>query len=167
MNIFIDTEWFHTQKIFLIGYAYNLKIKGQLYDKQLTKKNFLNLIKPVKESNGYIFFYGPDIGMLEKNFNIDIRNNYKCCNILKLFKRNLKLKSYKLAYIEKIYGLNRSMPEYKTNIFRMIRDWNNPKYRQRALIYNYEDVINLIKVFRFILKKHNISLEKINDCILK
>ncbi len=166
MDIYIDCEWFHTQKMFLLGYAYNLRVAGQLYGRKLNKTNINKILKSVKQTDGYIFFYGPDIGMIEKCFNLELRNNYKCCNLLKVFQRNIQSKSYKLAYFEKKCGLVRSMPQYKTNIFRMIRDWNNPKYRQRALIYNQEDVINLIKVKRILCKNHKIGKNKINQCLL-
>ena len=36
--------------------------------------------------DGYIYFYGPDIGMLEKFTRLDIRNNYRCINLLKVFR---------------------------------------------------------------------------------
>ena len=43
--------------------------------------------------------------MLEKNFNLDLRNNYNCCNLLKVFIRNIKSKSYKLAYLVSVHNV--------------------------------------------------------------
>jgi len=99
-DIFFDAEWFFNQKIFLIGYAYNLKKFGQLYDRSLTKSKFLDLLKPV---DGFIYFYGPDIGMFEKYFKIDIRHKYKCVNLMPIFNQltpdhveNHKLATYQI-----------------------------------------------------------------------
>ena len=98
MDIYIDAEWFHNQKIFLLGYGYNLRKTGRLYGRNLTKNNIIKILKPVRDSGGNIFFYGPDIVMMEKNFNLNIRENYRCCNLLKVFQRYVPSKSYKLAH---------------------------------------------------------------------
>ena len=140
-NIYIDGEWFANQTIFLIGYSYNSKEFGQLYGSRLTKASFLKILEPV---NGFIFFYGPDIGMLEKFFDIDIRHNYKCINLLPLFKHLIpELPSYKLAFLEKLFGIKRTTFKYKQNIRELEKDWLNPRKRKLALQYNKEDVIFL------------------------
>ncbi len=158
-NLYIDLEWNRDQKIFLICYKHSYSKIKQLYGKQITKKNVLKMLKPV---TGYIFFYGPDIGMLEKTYKINIRTNYRCLNLYPLARRAFpNLKNYKLATIEKYLKIKRSQPEYKTNIFRMINDWNNPKKRDRALEYNKEDVANLvivkIAIFKALPKNTNFN----------
>ncbi len=165
MDLYLDCEWFANQKLFLIGYAYNISTKKQLYDNTLTKENVLEMLEPV---NGFIYFYGPDIAMIEKNFCIDIRNNYKCVNLIRVFKTyNPNLRSYKLASLEKHYGIIRDTQEYKSNIFRMIRDWFNPKKRKRALKYNEEDVLNLIRVKRNFFREENVKISDLKRMILK
>jgi TRAP-type mannitol/chloroaromatic compound transport system permease small subunit len=61
-NLYLDLEWFLNQNVFLIGYAYSLSEYGQLHDETLTVDNLEKILHPV---NGYLFFYGHDIKMLE------------------------------------------------------------------------------------------------------
>ncbi len=164
-NIFFDCKWFPNQKIFIIGYAYNLNSFGQLYDSSITKKNFINLLKPV---NGYIFFYGPDIGILEKFFLMDIRHNYNCVNLMPIFSQFTPLlNSHRLCDLEKTFGLKRSSAQYKKNIRLLIEDWKNPDGKKNALKYNQEDVLNLIRLKNIIFKNCNIPKYILPDYMLK
>lgn len=161
MDIYIDLEWFLNQKIFLVGYSYNLRNKGQLYGDTLTKSNVLNLFKGVD----HIYFYGPDIAMLEKFYKVDIRSKYKCINLLKCFRTyGPKMKSYKLCEMEKKFGIIRETMQYKSNIFTMLKDWYNPKKRRLCLKYNMEDVINMMKVKKLVFSKYKITTRKILAC---
>jgi len=164
-NLFIDCEWFLNQKIFLIGYAYAIKDFGQLYDRSLTKANFYKILKPV---DGYIFFYGPDIAMVEKYFNIDLRHNYKCINLIRIFRNFEKgLDSYKLSEMEKHYGIERSTSIYKTDIFKLFYDWYDPVKKHIALQYNKEDVLNLIRVKHKVFSAHQITPAKLKNYLLQ
>ena len=62
-ELYIDAEWFITQKMYLIGYAYNMSQYGQLWGKALNARNIKKMLKGVER----IYFYGPDIGMLENS----------------------------------------------------------------------------------------------------
>lgn len=105
INLYIDCEWFTNQKIFLLGYAYSIANHGQLYESTLTLDNLIKILKP---ANGYLFFYGPDIAMLEKHFHVDIRHHCPCVNLLRVFKEYLPgMNSYKLSYLEHYYGIDR------------------------------------------------------------
>jgi len=164
MEIYIDVEWTLDQDVFLIGYAYTLRKKGQLYGKSLTKKNFLTLLEGVE----FIFIYGPDIGMLEKYFSIDIRQEYKCINLLKIFRRYIPgLKSYKLAALEEMFGIKRTTKQYKQNIFTLFKDWRNPSKRRLCLKYNMEDVINLLIIKKKAFTKYNITRSQYSRSLLR
>jgi len=164
-NLFIDGEWFLNQKIFLIGFGYDLKNVGQIYGKRVDCKHFIDILKPV---DGFIFFYGPDIGMIEKNFNIDIRHKYKCINLLRVYRHYApNVKSYKLCNLEKYYGIKRTTPAYKQSIFKMFADWNNPAKKKLALIYNMEDVTNLIRIKRKLFAHHDIKAKDLGQFLLK
>lgn len=164
-NLFIDCEWFLNQEIFLIGFGYDLKHNGQIYGSHISPIHFRKLLKPV---DGHIFFYGPDIGMLEKYFKMDIRKKYKCVNLLTVYRHYAPgLKSYKLASLEKYYEIKRSNPEYKANIFKMFSDWNKPNKRKLALQYNLEDVLNLIRIKRKLFAHHGIKAKDLNQFLLK
>lgn len=149
-DLYLDLEWFMNQDIYLIGYAYSLTNAGQLYDETLTMENIISMLEPV---DGSIYFYGPDIGMLEKNTGLEIRENFKCVNLLKVFKNLLPgLPSYRLSYLEEMFGISRSQKQYKTNIFKLVEDWNNRYKKKMVLKYNLEDVVNLVRLNRMLFK---------------
>lgn len=184
-EIYIDGEWhFNTnpQKFYLLGYAYDKKHFGWLYNQNdysynnkvyykpqhkgvngLNRTWLLNLLKDVKT----IYFYGPDAGQLERMFHIKLKDKYRCVNLLKANK-SLRPgeKSYKLIDLEKHYGIKRLTREYKKDIDNLHRDWYNPKLRAKALLYNKEDVINLIKTKEALYKEFNVTKEMEQEWIL-
>lgn len=148
-NLYIDLEWFMNQEVFLIGYAYSVTRAGQLYEDSLNIDNVISLFEPV---NGSVFFYGPDIGMLEKNTGLDIKGNFDCVNLLPVFRNLLPgLNSYRLADIEDLFGIYRSQHRYKSNIFKLSQDWFNPYKRNLVLKYNLEDVVNLVRLKKLVV----------------
>jgi len=164
-NLYLDLEWFTNQNLFLIGYAYNIKDFGQLYENTLTVDH---LEKVFEQADGYVYFYGPDIAMLEKFFNINIRKHCNCVNLIRVFRAALPgRKSYKLSELEKSYGIKRSTLQYKTNIFKMWHDWNDLKLRKLILKYNQEDVINLIRLKKYIFNDCSITNSDINNMLLE
>lgn len=156
-DLYIDLEWFFNQELFLVGYSYSITNHGQLYDETLSVDNIIRMLQPV---DGYIYFYGPDIGMLEKSTGLDIRNNFKCVNLLKVFRDIMPgMDSYKLAYFEEMFEIKRSQRQYKSNIFKLSEDWNNPYKKQHVLKYNMEDVVNLVRLKREIFRLYGIGEE--------
>ncbi|HMW40277.1 MAG: ribonuclease H-like domain-containing protein [Saprospiraceae bacterium] len=154
-EIYIDAEWYIGGDVFLIGYASHDKDHGQLYDSYLNVRHFNKLIR----EKLYIYVYGPDIGVLEKFYGINLRDNFICVNLLKIFRRHIKARSYKLADIEKMFGIRRNRTEYKKSIFEIWNDWHRPAKRERILEYNQEDVINLIKLWKIIREEYEIDDE--------
>lgn len=157
-NIFIDAEWFLNQNIYLIGYAYNLSATHQLYERTINHFSFAGILKDVDA----IYCYGPDVGMLEKFFDCDLKNFYYCFNLLSIIKKlEPNLPSYKLCDLEKMAGIQRETMEYKSNIWQLHKDWHNPLKRSFAMKYNKEDVNNLIRVKNFFFQKHGITRKDI------
>lgn len=142
-SIYIDCEWYIGGDIFLIGWAYSARSQGQLYDATLTQSKFMRLLDGVS----YIYFYGPDVGVIERHWKIRLRDKYICINILKVFKHHFHSNSYKLANIEKLFGIHRQEAEYKKSVFMIWHDWKNPQRKQRLLKYNREDVINMMRLW--------------------
>jgi len=157
-NIFIDCEWFLNQRIYLLGYAYNLNDWGQLCDNAVNLQNFDHILRGVEN----IYVFGPDIGMMEKFFNVDLRNYFRCFNLLTIIKRiEPYLSSYRLCDLEQYAGIERETQEYKSNIFQLHRDWYDYKKRPYALKYNREDVLNLIRVKNYFFQRNGITLRDI------
>lgn len=164
-DLYLDCEWFLTQEMFLVGWAFNTKEKGQLYDDSLCADAFQDLLNQV---NGYIFFYGPDIGMLEKCFNMDIRNNYKCVNLLPLFKTELPgYSSYRLAHMETMFGIYRKSAKYKASIFQLFHDWKNPQKRKLVMFYNLDDVMNMMRLKHIVFDYLRFPRRRLKEYILK
>lgn len=180
-DIYIDGEWnslTKPQKFYLLGYCFDEKHAGWLYDENdytymgktlyhlpyrgqnlLTKRKVLELFEGVEN----IYFYGPDIGMLEKCFGIELRTKYNCINLLAATKQlEPNAKSHKLVEYEHQAGIYRETEGYKHNsIYNVHRDWyTDPRHRARVLLYNKEDVINLLKVKRFIYKKYHVTRQQ-------
>lgn len=157
-NLFIDAEWFLDQNIYLIGYAYNLSSCNQLYGYTLNRDAFQTILHDVDA----IYCYGPDIGMLEKFFDIDLKNFYYCFNLLSIIRKvEPKLPSYKLSDLETWVGIERETMQYKTNIWQLHADWMNPLKRQLAMKYNREDVLNMIRVKNYFFQQHGLTRAKI------
>ena len=47
--------------------------------------------------------------------------------------------------------------KYKTSIFQIWRDWRNPTKKKAVLLYNKEDVVNLVRLVFKIFKKYKIK----------
>lgn len=153
-SIYIDCEWYIGGDIFLIGYAYSARSHGQLYDGTLTQSRFMRLLEGVS----YIYFYGPDVGVIEKQWGIRLRDKYICINILKVFRHHFHARSYKLAHIEVMFGIYRSEVEYKKSVWMIWLDWKNPQRKARLLKYNREDVINMMRLW--IRVRNHFGIEK-------
>lgn len=164
-NLYIDAEWFPTQEVFLIGYAREDAYVKQLYSKYLTEQAFRRVLD---KTVGHIFFYGPDIALLEKHFGMDIRNNYDCVNLLNITRRFMPhAKNWRLDHMEKVFKLQRSVAKYKKSIFQIYSDWNDPRYRKRVLQYNLDDVRNLVLVKQKMVKRYDIHHSYFNTILLK
>ncbi len=159
VDLYLDAEWNRDQKIFLLGAATTVNEFRSFYGSMLTTEKIRKLLGIV---SGHIYYYGPDIAMLEKNFGIDIANNHICINLLTAFRRiEPGFTSYKLSELEQYYGLLRTVSRYKQNIFTIYKDWFNPEYRKIILQYNKEDVVNLVRLKRRIFGDNNITRDKI------
>jgi hypothetical protein len=154
-SLYLDCEWFIGGKLFLIGGCYSDGTTFQLYHRKLNSVDFRKKLEGVTD----IYIYGPDIGILEKNFLLKLRTKYRCFNLLKIFRQVLPpQKSYKLSALETKFGIHRARVEYKKNMFEIFYDWRKADKRGRVLQYNREDVINLMRLKRIIFKKYGVRL---------
>lgn len=105
--------------------------------------------------------------MLEKHFKINIRNQCPCVNLLRVFRMAKPyMSSYKLSYFEYYYDIPRTTLQYKTNIFQMWHDWNDPELKPIILKYNNEDVLNLIRLKKKIFNECSITYSDLNKMLL-
>ena len=148
-NLFIDTEYEDFGgKIFLIGILSSHGEEYALYGTSLRKDFFLKILKNVNR----IFVYGPDAGKIEKHFNIELKKNYKCINVLSIVRKYLPfMESKGLAHVEHLLGLQRSTLSFKNNTRDLATHWKNPKLRFGIINYNMEDVVFLECVYNILL----------------
>jgi uncharacterized protein YprB with RNaseH-like and TPR domain len=160
-NLYIDAEWFPDQRVFLIGYAREDAKVQQLYSRSLTTGAVQKLFN---QTTGHVYFYGPDIALLENHFQLDIRNHHHCVNLLRITRACMpNAKSWKLAHMEKVFGLKRNVAKYKQSIFQIYSDWNDRKYRERVLKYNQDDVYNLVRVKQKLFERYDIRRDYLHE----
>ena len=164
-NLYIDAEWFPNQQIFLIGYAREDGEVKQLYSRSLNTRQFKGVLE---RTTGHIYFYGPDIALCENHFEMDIRNKYDCINLLRITRSCMpNAKSWKLAHMEKVFGCQRQEAKYKKSIFEIYKDWYDRDYRKRVLLYNQDDVRNLVLIKQRLFKRYDITCEYLNSILLQ
>ena len=166
-NLYIDAEWFPNQQIFLIGYSRDNARVEQLYSRSLTAGAFKKLLNA---TTGHIYFYGPDIGLCENHFDMDIRNRFDCINLLRITRFCMaNAKSWKLAHMEKVFGCSRNVVKYKQSMNEIYSDWRNPHYRKRVLQYNVDDVRNLVLIKQRLFKRyqHIVTRDYLSSIIMR
>lgn len=154
-QVFIDLEWsVHPlpQKTFLLSWYKNKKENGSLYGRALTGANIQKILKGVD----YIFVYGPDIGRMENEFDLKLKENFKCINVLTAFKRlKPRLKNHKLENVERHYKIHRKTAEIKSQRNNLFFIWK--KQPERVKEYCAEDSFNLMLVYYKLLKEKKMT----------
>jgi len=160
-HLYLDCEWFIPQDLFLVGYCYNIRDHGQLYGRRLSRTSMKKVLAKV---DGYVFVYGPDAAVIEKQLNIDIKGRYRVINLLKVFRHKMPgLKSYALANIEKKFKLHREVDKYKRNMRLIYKDWYHSVRRQHVLKYNQADVLNLCRLQRMVFLRKGIVFRGLEE----
>lgn len=209
-EIYIDGEWHldtTPKKFYLLGYAFNQRDWGWLYNQNdytygtkvmakpklkgingLNKTRLLQLFDGVKT----IYFYGPDAGQIESMYHIKLKDKYRCVNLLAVVRKVVPVEDmwnatqqlikegvlerykytpqkpcYRLCVVEELLGIKRSTLEYKKDVDNLHRDWYTPHLRAKALLYNKEDVLNLIKMKKALYKKYNVPKDIEEQCTLQ
>ncbi|HQF10661.1 MAG TPA: hypothetical protein PKV22_00100 [Paludibacteraceae bacterium] len=148
---FVDTEY--TDRIYLLSYAYDLRNYGQLYDNTLNQYNIERTIWPVD----YLLCWGPDIGRIQNEYNILLKETTYAVNLLSVFKNYVNLYSYKLDEVERYIGIYRQY-NYKGDYRQLIKDWYDPQKRQYVLLYNLQDVLSLVRIWYWLRDYYGVSL---------
>ncbi len=164
-DLYLDCEWHRTGEIFLLGYAHSVKHFDQLYDHRLSEYMVDEIFNQV---TGHVYIYGPDIKMIEKHFRLSLRKNFMCVNLLTAFRREYPgMYNYKLSNLEEYFKIQRKTGVYKSDINKLMIDWNNEAHRGQVLHYNKEDVVNMIRVKRKICGEVGLTRKKLEKYRLK
>lgn len=159
-NIYIDAEWYIGGKIFLIGICNERLSTTLLHDQTLTKTNFLRTIQGAT----HLYFYGPDIGVIEKFFGIRLRHKFICVNLLKIFRRlHPRAAGHKLIQYERRYKIYRKTARLKSDVWGLIKLWQKPHTRELLKQYNREDVVNMARLKKIIFKRHRVRQKWLFD----
>ncbi len=131
-----------------------------------------------------IYFYGPDAGMLESMYHLKLKERFRCVNLMLVAKRIIPKEDmwqatkelikervlekgkytatkpcYRLCAVEHLLGIKRETIEYKKDVDNLHRDWYTPHLRAKALLYNKEDVLNLIKMKRALYSRYKVPTD--------
>jgi len=150
MNTFIDLEWSHRGHIFLLGYARNTRDYGFLYGSRLNQNEIFDILA----GSSFVYVWGPDIGRIEKYYNMDVRNRFRCVNLLTVAKDYIKSPNYRLDTIEKKLRIPRevNLKEQRGDIYQL---WKKDPELVKA--YNKNDVISLYYIERILRYKYGLT----------
>jgi hypothetical protein len=153
--LYLSAEWFIGGEPYLISWATNLRTFGHLHDEQLSRHRLMKLIKAAD----YIFVYGPDLGIIEKHFGIEIRAHNHCINLLKVFRDVLPwwYTSMKLNDLATSFGVGNEATETNENIWEVLRNWQKPQGKATAIADNEDTLEKMIRLKRAIFEKYNIT----------
>lgn len=151
--VFVDTEY-DFRGIYLIGWANNLHRWGQLWGERLTTEQVEHTLWTAE----YIFCWGPDIGRIEREFDIDMRNLQYAINLMSVVKEYMYLPSYRLVNVEEHIGIVRKFPQYKSDPYRLRWDFEDPTKRHMVLYYNFEDVMSLVRIWYYLRERYGVTL---------
>ena len=179
--------WLYNQN----DYTYGTEVKAKPKVKGVNGLNrtwLLKLFDGVKT----IYFYGPDAGMLESMYHIRLKERYRCVNLMLVVKRVIPKADmwratqelmhegilergkysedkpcYRLCAVEHLLGIRRETMEYKKDVDNLHRDWYTPHLRAKALLYNKEDVLNLIRMKRALYSRYSIPHDIEDQCTLQ
>ena len=73
----------------------------------------------------------------------------------------------RIRTIEHLLGIKRETMEYKKDVDNLHRDWYTPHLRAKALLYNKEDVLNLIKIKRALYSRYRVPRDIEEQSTLK
>ncbi|HQN16659.1 MAG TPA: ribonuclease H-like domain-containing protein [Bacteroidales bacterium] len=147
-DIFLDTEYADKGgDIFLISIRSTHGDEYTLYGANLR----WNVIEKILRNKKRIFVYGPDIGKMEKQFNVDLKSRWICVNVLSIVREYLPdLPSKSLVEVEKFMKLERSTASFKKYTRNLDIHWKNKKKRAGIIDYNKEDTLFLELVYNLI-----------------
>lgn len=209
-EVYIDGEWHmdtKPQKFYLLGYAFDQRNYGWLYNQNDYTYGTIVKAKPkIKGINGLnrtwllrlfdgvktIYFYGPDAGMLESMYHLKLKERFRCVNLMLVAKRIIPKEDmwkatqelvregvlergkysadkpcYRLCAVEHLLGIRRETMEYKKDVDNLHRDWYTPHLRAKALLYNKEDVLNLIRMKRELYARYRVPRDIEDQCTLQ
>ena len=150
MNVFIDVEWSRRGDIFLLGYGYNTRQYGFLYDESLTPENIFGIMAGMD----FVFVWGPDIGKIESYFGMDIRGEFRCVNLLSVVRDYVNARDYRLDTIERKFGIHREV-NLKDSRFDLYTIWKtNP---ERVKLYNLQDVVSLYNIYMILRERYGLT----------
>jgi len=179
--------WLYNQN----DYTYGTEVKAKPPVKGINGLNrtwLLRLFDGVKT----IYFYGPDAGMLETMYHIRLKERYRCVNLMLVVKRIIPKADmwkatqelvregvlergkysadkpcYRLCAVEHLLGIRRETMEYKKDVDNLHRDWYTPHLRAKALLYNKEDVLNLIRMKQELYSRYRVPRDIEDQCTLQ
>lgn len=148
-DIYVDLErgW-GAGPLFLCGLFTKKAGYLGLHDNDITWHRFLRRVRDLGGNKGsYLFFHGPDIGWLETQFGVSVRDYFLCVNTVRVAKEFTSINCCGQKELEARFKIKRKHDVLTPGQI----NYRWPKggtHRQTVVDYNREDVINLEKVVR-------------------
>lgn len=170
-DVFIDCEWVEPKSLDILG-AYSFgQDRFQLFNETLTHNRFFSFLDACSEQDDHskplLFVHGPDIGKIEKCFDMDVRNRFHCINTVTAIRRFTDIGSAKLTEIERHFEVPR---QNELSYYQIVSYWRSedPENQRKVLDYNWEDCINLWRVVKKLEDQYEVTRDDfINEARLK
>jgi hypothetical protein len=157
-ELFVDCENTRSEYIVLIGVHSYGHERLQLHSGTLTREKFMKYLNIVKRQDDdlLLFCHGPDIGRIERFFEMDLKTTFHCINTVTAFKNFTRYQHCSQKYLEECFGLPRV---HHLSAYEIDRLWNsgNKKHRQIVLDYNWEDCVNLRKLVGILKRDYGVT----------
>ena len=155
--VFLDYENIKGEYMTILG-LYNVnQLRTQLYEEYLQPKQVHKFLNDCRnEYPFYLFCHGPDIGRIEKHFSIELKKPHYCINLVTAFRRFTECSDCGLKELEKYFGISR---QYDLTFDQIDTYWNSGlnEYRRIVLDYNWEDCVNLRKLFLILKNNYGVT----------
>ena len=150
MNTFLDIEWSFDGRVFLYGYARSKTNFGFLYGERLTAEGIFNTLA----GSSFVFVWGPDIGKLEREFDMEIKSIFRCVNLLSVVREFVRLPNYRLETVEYFFDIKRevNLKAQRGDIYNLWR--RDPK---KVLKYNMQDVLSLVEIYEILRRYYGLT----------
>lgn len=159
-DVFIDCEWVHGEYLTILGAYSPGQDRFQLYGKRLTRNRLSRFLNRCRYRSGsrytFLFCHGPDLGRIEREFDLNLKQDFYCINTVNAFSTFTQFRDVSLGHLEWYFGLPRKYALSSSEISKLWKS-NSRKDRRIVLGYNWEDCLNLRRLVNVLKNNYNVT----------
>ncbi len=147
-DIFVDIE-FTQRKIFLLGAhcpgVTDENNRFQLHGRQLTIQDFIAFVNNCTQRRGQtlLFCHGPDFGHIQNQFNINLKGQMPCINVITAFNVFTRFQNFSLGHLDHQLNLGGWRDPIEAGQVGVLWRTRTAANRERVLNYNWDDCVIL------------------------